>query len=910
MDTLPFDERQQVWDETECNFWSNIRHEWETTWTEAGKHQQAILDHRVEMATITGRLSQLSKAEEILAEQLAQVKADRVHLAQQYNYKTNQLLLFEKSYQKDQQKYLEMRKKAKQTIPFYCQEMRSSSAANLSRPSCDHTPISSTRGSEGNPEQSVNGPIIMPSRKPLVDIVHVDGSIVGPVLAIEPWNHRPVKIRRGREFNQDHLSAIYERTESKGDKWLSCMIQATGKIQPRRCISCQKNQGVFDDCIIIGGEMFNRCGNCEWNHQGCHGASGEPLDLDEAPQEDTATQLNGTDTNVMRVNGINGHADQRKFSDGDLQTRLLESRGVVNVESREAVNVEPREVNGRHRTSEGGSTIHELVNPLPRPKAPDVMGIAYIVTQETEELQARRAQALQDATAKASGLQCPPTPVSRVLSSAESEVRAPLPANTREHISKPGVTPVNVRSRPPYLDLHTPTAGCTGNASPQLYAPEPNLGWAYDQSCEINQHNLVLRDNGVVFTYPPCIEDVPVAKIDRNHPYWERSWTDLGTLIEPALQIWREKHKKAVRDESSGEKCGTFKYHTRRQVKRGVKILKFLETGDISPYQLLAKQYLQSARRGITSYDTLFRLVDTLEELEKYRLDIKPVDWLRYRLHELISEQGADFNFLRTIRNFYHDAKLKYLREKCGFKTIMGRSSSGKPPKHAQSGTPQPKPLKRKTLHNQASTPTDTPISRRSPSVGHMSLPPDLPSGGVITKRLRHTSPALASGDELYPAQLSEADSCYGSPLTAHDWRLYQVKTRLYTSSNKVIQHWTWRDDTKRFEHQVLTESSPATWGVLREPINFDLRLDEMVRISYNLQALHISILVNTERPVIAKKDGKPRGQIMAAFKRERTMKRFLRFCRDKGVRLAEIGGDEVMRMWDLMPSGQLPDGF
>ncbi|KAH7308019.1 hypothetical protein B0I35DRAFT_453944 [Stachybotrys elegans] len=792
MDTLPFDERQQVWDETERNFWSNIRHEWETAQTDADKkHQQAVLDHRVEMATLIGRQSQLAETRTRLAKELAQVEEDLARLAQQCDDRANQLHRLEKDYHEDQQKHLETREKVTQAMTSYFQKMRSGSTADLGRTSREPTPISvehrlpppSTRGSEGTPEQSVGGPIILPSHKLLVDIVHADGSVVGPVLAIEPWNQwvrsilelpirRPVKIRRGRKFNQEHLSSIYERTEAKGVKWLSCMIQATGKIQSRRCISCEKNQGAFDDCVIIGGEMFNKCGNCEWNRQ---------------------------------------------------------------------------------------------------------------------------------------GLQGPPTPVSRVLPSTESEMRTPLPANPRDHLFNSGFTPANIRSRPPSLDLHTPTAHSTGDVSPQPYAPKPNPGWVYDPSCEINRHNLVLRDNGVVFTFPPCVEDVPVAKIDQNHPYWERSWTDVKTLIEPALQSWREKYTKAVGDESRGEKRGTSKYQIGRQVNRGIKILKFLETGDISPYQLLAKQYLQSGKGGITSYDTLFRLVDTLEELEKYRLDIKPVDWLRHRLHELILEQGADFNFPRTIHDFYHDEKLKYIRDKCGFKNI-GRPSSGKPPRHVQNGTPQPKPLKRKMLHSQTSTPADTPISGRSPLVGHMSLPPDSPSDGVTIKRLRHISPALASDDELYTAELSDADSWCGSPLTAHDWRLYQVKTRLYTSSTKVTQYWSWLDDTKRFEHQVLTEISPAKWGVLREPINFDLRLDEMVQITYNLKALHISILVNTERPVIAKKDGKPRGHIMAAFKRERTMKRFLRFCRNKGVRLAEIGGDEIMRMWDLMPSEQLPD--
>ncbi|KAG7408880.1 hypothetical protein Forpe1208_v012008 [Fusarium oxysporum f. sp. rapae] len=95
----------------------------------------------------------------------------------------------------------------------------------------------------------------------LVDIVDADGNVIGPAEQIEPWNQwvegiqeleirRPVKIRRGRRFNTTHLAGIYERTEAKGVKWLSCMIQATGAIQAKRCLSCDKNQGAFDDSII------------------------------------------------------------------------------------------------------------------------------------------------------------------------------------------------------------------------------------------------------------------------------------------------------------------------------------------------------------------------------------------------------------------------------------------------------------------------------------------------------------------------------------------------------------------------------------------------------------------------------------------------------------------------------------
>ncbi len=55
----------------------------------------------------------------------------------------------------------------------------------------------------------------------------------------------------------------------KGVKLVSCMIQATGEVMDRRCQYCKKNQGAFEDCIMLDNGLFQRCGNCEWSRQRC-----------------------------------------------------------------------------------------------------------------------------------------------------------------------------------------------------------------------------------------------------------------------------------------------------------------------------------------------------------------------------------------------------------------------------------------------------------------------------------------------------------------------------------------------------------------------------------------------------------------------------------------------------------------
>jgi hypothetical protein len=663
----------------------------------------------------------------------------------------------------------------------------------------------------------------------LVNVVDADGRVIGPVERIQPWNQwveaiqnvpvqRPVKIRRGRKFNLDHLANIYERTEAKGVKWLSCMIQATGFIQSKPCVSCDKNQGAFDDCIILGGDLFSKCGNCEWNRQGCHGASGEAMD-------------------VIPSRG-------RKIGDAD----------------------HPEDLNGA----------------------------AEQVTREEDDMRIGRKMAAEAALAKAAGLDLEPTiesePTSQMTGSDKLTMREtqepeqlPTPAEPRDYPPSGGFTPANGRSRPPSHDAPTPTVVST-EASPQ-----PN-----DASFEeITRENLVLRDDGTVYTYPDCVQGVPLVKIDESHPYWDPSWPNVRSIIEPALQIWKAKNQAVLDDESKGEKKGSAKYQTGRQVNRGYRILEFLDEGEISPYQLLSKRYTQSGKGGITSYDTLFRLSETLFELSKFNLKIKPVEWLRHRLHELIVEKGPDFNYAKIMHDFYHDEKLSALRAKRGFKNI-GRPSGGKHPRQSLgsvASTPRALPKKRKSTHSQTGTPRDTPSIEGSPQVTYATLPPESPFSTHLQKRPKHLPPIDAPiHDEFHTTDHSDTDSLCDSPLMPTDWRLYQVKTRLYTSSTNVTQYWTWQQGKRRFEHQVLTEIDPVQWGTLKEPINFNILLEEIAEIEWNVEALRIKMVMRKDRNVVvARKDGQPRGDVMAAFKRKRTIRRFLSFCRELKIELVKV---------------------
>jgi hypothetical protein len=84
---------------------------------------------------------------------------------------------------------------------------------------------------------------------------------------------RHIIVRPGRKFTQETIDSIYEPSDAKGAKWLSCMIQATGEEQQTPCTACVNRAGTWVGCVIVGGEEFPRCANCEWNRQGCTGSS-------------------------------------------------------------------------------------------------------------------------------------------------------------------------------------------------------------------------------------------------------------------------------------------------------------------------------------------------------------------------------------------------------------------------------------------------------------------------------------------------------------------------------------------------------------------------------------------------------------------------------------------------------------
>lgn len=711
--------------------------------------------------------------------------------------------------------------------------------------SAHSTPIASPSGYHTQAEDTSKPVTPVDQHFKGVEVYDGSGQLVGTVRHINLKNKwvdhvkslpikRPVEIRPGRKFTAENLETIYEPSDAKGAKWLSCYIQATGEVQGQPCHTCTKPVGVFSQCVILGVEGFPRCGNCEWNRQGCNGAS-----------------------------------------------LLPRSRQSMGEESPSKVKPKPPPVStGGFTPVNNSASGHKARSPI-------------------EEAKAAKATPSQTKAGRKS-----------------------LPTGSTQKSKAHPETPLAT----------TPTTG-----SPAESRDIP------DDLEEIDKSVIEFEDDGHVFTKPDFMAGVPLEKISPAHPYWDPSWTDLDPAMSTTLKKWEEKLEHHIQVGSAAAS----KFLANRQVNRGKAILEFLQEGELHPYQIVGKKYINKA---LSSYDTVFRLVQVLGELRKFQIDITPSQWLRHRLYEIWKEQGDDFNLGKTVHNLYHDPKVSAIRAKSGFGNI------GRPSGYRMGQDEQPKrgprSAKRKEPHT---TPKSTPQRQKSVSEPKFEEPEETEpleeqpvvasssSNPIARPRSSHRKSRGVSAEQQIQQhiQKEEVKVAHGSPRDAKkqrvrtdveaedlmyegytssdsfskdhvmpvDWRVHQVKHAKISTNTCVTQYWHFVDpadggeDHYVFEHQVLKDVLPnrVAWGVYKEPYDFHLRLNEITEATFARDCDHVIIGTKPIPGVVH------RGDLMVAFKRARTRKRFLAFLRKKGIKLVRTSKEYVEKAWNDMDSDVLP---
>ncbi|ROT38084.1 hypothetical protein SODALDRAFT_351234 [Sodiomyces alkalinus F11] len=434
----------------------------------------------------------------------------------------------------------------------------------------------------------------------------------------------------------------------------------------------------------------------------------------------------------------------------------------------------------------------------------------------------------------------------------------------------------------------------------------------------IGAANLSLRHNGKVYTHPACMEGVPVEKIGPGHPYWDPEWDpDLMSTIRVQTLEWKAKLEASLHNTSS------VRFAKQRQVNRGEAMLEFLNKGPIHPFQLVAKKYMDARR--LASFDTLFRLAETLRTLSNNGLDITPEEWVRHRLHEIITEtqrDGQTFDLAKAIANFYHDPKVVAFRDAKGIKTI-GRPAGYKmavPPRRKKqktdfdtSATGSPAPGAYNNNNNNAGggggyhTASFVRADDGSPDAWAQGSQAILPAaaaataaaGGELVRRRKRQTDA-----ELGYEGFTDTDEKMGDRMTKHDFALRSVKSRAYATNSTVTQYWHWVEQGEEagsssdrlFQHQVFLPCEPPQWGLYSAPVDFHFGLQDVKEIVWASDTLKAVVRCGGAAAEL-------HGDMIGDFARERTKRRFLVFCMKKGLRVVKSTAFEIEMAWEMMNS-------
>jgi hypothetical protein len=175
----------------------------------------------------------------------------------------------------------------------------------------------------------------------------------------------------------------------------------------------------------------------------------------------------------------------------------------------------------------------------------------------------------------------------------------------------------------------------------------------------------------------------------------------------------------------------------------------------------------------------------------------------------------------------------------------------------------------------------------------------DLPVPADARALVNGSTQAAAHEKDAAPSALdydgyTSTDSISNGRLHRKEWRLLEVRTRMFATNPGVTQYWHWvtedmkeKRDEKVIEHQVPRSVRPIRWAVFKEPYNFHLELSDIQEVLFARGSTRVIVTYKEGR---SGWDINPRGDIMAQFKRERTTKRFLTFLSEKKVKITEVG--------------------
>lgn len=442
---------------------------------------------------------------------------------------------------------------------------------------------------------------------------------------------------------------------------------------------------------------------------------------------------------------------------------------------------------------------------------------------------------------------------------------------------------------------------------------EKQARWKELELDTINKDTLPFRDDGTVYTEPELMRGVPLEKITPDHPYWDPAWPSIEEQTRPQLEKWQEKYQKHVDDPSLPQSS---KFLAGRQVNRGKQILDFLENGNLHPYQIIGRNWMT---KGLANYDIVYRLINTLQDLIKYKIDIEPHQWLRMRLNEIYEQDRAGFNLIQVVSGLYHDPKIQGIRERSGHGSIgrpSGYNMGGRKGRKSDGATKTPRGQKRKEppdafedslLEVEAGKQAESQLQQEEHDpateqeqeheqeqepIDHASETSQAEVGtemerGTEQQQARHSlqfgtasrwAAPLATQQKQQKTESSQqatnapkhevtteedlaydgyttVDSFSQDPVLKIDFRLDQVRTRTATTNKRVTQYWHWISGAGEFQHQVLSNIKRTAHGKVLH-VSWGVYKDHDFHI-HSPDVLHVAWAPGTLTVVIHKKEPK-----------------------------------------------------
>ncbi|KAF9774742.1 hypothetical protein IL306_007228, partial [Fusarium sp. DS 682] len=219
-DSLPEGEQKSVWDETERNFWVNLRSKKDAENKKIEKDfQLSINEVRLKLSDLTGQRSQLKESQSRLARELAKVEAELARTTDECEEKANRLERIEQDYRTSRLKraetlqdiWFKMRRffRLKRgedpdapdhlgpesegiVLPEVLPELSSAFSGPIPRiePTNGTTAVTERPDEVDDDEDRMEGIEHHDNEaaETLVDVVDADGNVIGPVKQIEPRN--------------------------------------------------------------------------------------------------------------------------------------------------------------------------------------------------------------------------------------------------------------------------------------------------------------------------------------------------------------------------------------------------------------------------------------------------------------------------------------------------------------------------------------------------------------------------------------------------------------------------------------------------------------------------------------------------------------------------------------------------